>query len=665
MKKIWQCAFQYDNDELSRYAVYHLVWMLDKLVHEPSNNLVVEQFLKIINSIAFQATKILKSELNNSVYTASIYWYFDIVFDNFSSGENKFDLSYLESFDESFFNSLKNIISKNQELLFKAFVSHLHDGIPVFSYSNGEIWKYINLGFQFKIKDFHEFQKTHELDDKAIYLDDLENRLYTKKDLESYLKELDELNVILNSIFTDEQKEEAQKINDEMKDFVISKFKLNNLLSITFDISSYCIFKEKIGYIKYLWEYKQPFDADASYAGYDILPSTLKELFNIYFNRREKDYPFEEHHGSTLYQTQYMLVLLTRMYVHKNQDLKIQVSSSTSVSKLEENYIFINQYLSYSDLLIRICDTLIKDSEKWDDLLHLEKEIVSEYQPEYDKTLAKIRTKKQFETTKKWLLNKNVELKTKCEQIENYLPIDSTKRLECESIISEAYSTNSILSKIVSIKEIDSIEANSLKFDIINCYEGKVQKNCFTKAYSHFCIHELSNFGRSLAKEEFLNFIYSIININDINKIVINNSDDITNIYDSIESSINSLVETGLKPSIIIMSRHLVLKFLKEQRDSRCKFHNKFTISNLEFNPSTELEIITNTSSFKNDIIILNNNSCIWTFKPVVDKDEKVHININIDEINPKLVDLSVATISNMEVINKKGIKILRINNDI
>jgi len=663
-EKVWQCAFQYNNDELSRYAVYHLVWMLDKLIHEPSNNLVVEQFLKIINSIAFQATKVLNSDLNNSIYTASIYWYFDIIFDKFSLKENKFDLSYLEAFDMSFFNSLKNIISKNQELLFNVFISHLHDGVPVFSYSNGEIWKYINLGFQFQIQEFHEYQKTHELDKKAMYLDDLENELYTKKNLESYLKELDELTATLNSIFTEEQKEEAQKINDEIKDFAISKFKLNNLLGITFDISSYCIFKEKIDYIKCLWEYKQPFDADASYAGHDILPNTMKELFYLYFNRREKDYPFEDHHGSTLYQTQYMLALLTRLYVHNNLDLKIKANSSTNISTLEQEYMLINKFLSYSDLFLETCEMLINQSGKWDDLLHLEQKNVDEYQPEYDKQLTKINAKKQFGMTKKWLINKKLELKNTLEQIEDYLPIDSENKKDCETKISDGYTTNNTMSKVVSIKEIDSIEANSLNFNVTNCYHEKIPMNCFIKVSNSDCFLLWSNLGRRLNIEELKNFIKLISNCNDIIKLDVNHSENIINIYDSIESSINSLISNGSKPSTIIMPHKLLNQFLKEQRDSKLKFYKKFTRFNFMFNNSINLEIINNPCGLKADIIILDNTACIWKFKPTKEKGEKVHIEINRDKAKPKLIDLSVKTIVNFEMVNKNAINILRISKD-
>lgn len=64
---------------MSQYAVYSLSW-IGKIACEPSNKLVIEQFLNVMNSITFEVAKTNKSEYNDSVYTAAIYWYLETIF---------------------------------------------------------------------------------------------------------------------------------------------------------------------------------------------------------------------------------------------------------------------------------------------------------------------------------------------------------------------------------------------------------------------------------------------------------------------------------------------------------------------------------------------------------------------------------------------------------
>ena len=115
--------------------------------------------------------------------------------------------------------------------------------------------------------------------------------------------------------FNQEQKEEAKEIEKEIIELVSSRFKYNNLLEIVFAIGAYCLFKKKPEYIKYLWEYKQPPDSDARYAGHDIVPDTINEVVSLYFRNdffERKFTHWEGHHGSESYYKQYFLLLLAR-----------------------------------------------------------------------------------------------------------------------------------------------------------------------------------------------------------------------------------------------------------------------------------------------------------------------------------------------------------------
>ena len=84
---------------------------------------------------------------------------------------------------------------------------------------------------------------------------------------------------------------------------------------MAFQIGAFCLFKGRYDFIHELWEYKQPHDADATYIGDDILPTTVEELTNQYFRRAEhqRDPGFwEDHHGATLYFNQYFIIFLAK-----------------------------------------------------------------------------------------------------------------------------------------------------------------------------------------------------------------------------------------------------------------------------------------------------------------------------------------------------------------
>lgn len=411
---------------VSLYSVYHLIAMLDKVAREESNNLIIEQFLRVINLISFQATNSRELNIDSSVYAASIHWYFEIVFKKTSPKNRDFDLSYLEIFNQYFFKSLKNIVSNNKDSLFNEFVFYLYDGILVSSHRGRNIWEYTNLGFKLGIQNFSEYYRAHKLDVKAIELEYLFDNLDKKENLQFYLRELNKVEITLDQILSGEQKETALETKNKIVEYAISQLKFNNVLDITFDLSSYCLFKQKPEYIRYLWKYKQPFDADASYCGHDILPNTIKELFNIYFRQRERDYRFEDHHGSSLYQTQYLLILLTCLHIHYKKDLEIK-TSNLPIIILETEYLFINKFLQFSSEFIETCEMLIKESNKWDCLLSFEEEDMDEYQSEYNKRLIKVTAEKQLDNTKEWLKNKKVELSKASREIEKYLPVDPEK----------------------------------------------------------------------------------------------------------------------------------------------------------------------------------------------------------------------------------------------
>lgn len=309
--RVYDEAISSQNKEVSEFAIYPIKWILATLSSRPDNNLFIEQVLRKLAEI----TRIGVRHNDSSAYIASIRWYTDIVFNRTGETE-KFHLIYLDLFDKYFFSTVQYIVTEKQTRIFQSLVSTLVDGIHVPDYHRGEVWNYGHIILHKDLQKYNQLDAKHGIEKKVRELADSENDLHTQEKLEAWLKKIDELKAIIEPWFDGEQKKSAQEIEEKIRDFAASQFKYQNLLEIVFAIGAYCLFKQRYNYIKYLWEYKQPSDSDASWIGHDITPRTLDEVIKFYFRKGlfEKKFDFwEGHHGSEKYYKQYFLLLLARI----------------------------------------------------------------------------------------------------------------------------------------------------------------------------------------------------------------------------------------------------------------------------------------------------------------------------------------------------------------
>ena len=358
--RVYDAAINSQNEEISRFAVYHINWILAKLTKRPNNDLFVEQILRKLSEIS----KIAIERNDKSMYASSIHWYTDVVFNRLGREEGDFDLTYLELFNKYFFLTVKHIVSEDHKSLFHALVSSLVDGINIPLYNQGKVWNYGYLILQSDFKIYKKLDEKYNLEKKINELVNSETDLDSKDKLETWLKKFDELKAIIEPNLTPAQRKEAKQLEKEIKEFVLSQFKYNNLLKIIFAIGAYCLFKQRALYIKYLWEYKQPPDADAVWIGHDIVPTTLDEVIRLYFKSevfKQKIEFWEGHHGSEKYYKQYFLLLLARVLQNVRADLEGKFPQIENY-KLPDLHIFILSNLEYSvDEFIQLATDLKKE----------------------------------------------------------------------------------------------------------------------------------------------------------------------------------------------------------------------------------------------------------------------------------------------------------------
>lgn len=305
--RIYEAAISSDNEEVSRYAIIHMIQMLEILTSSSNNDIFIEQILRTLSSIGRKT----REQNDRSAYLALVDWYIHTVFSNLS--KEKLRLEYLKTLDNYFFGNVQHIISNNRINLFHSLVSALVNSLHISDHTN--VYEYAHTFMNFDYKKYDALDGKFEIEKKVRELESSYNRIFSKEFLDEWIKKFEELTSTLESNFPMIKEDKIIKLKKRTKTSAISKFKYNNLLEIIFAVGAYCIFKDKPEFIKYLWEYKQPPDADASWGGEDIIPKNLEELTYFYFRKAyfEKGIDFQEdHRGSERYHKFYFLLLLFR-----------------------------------------------------------------------------------------------------------------------------------------------------------------------------------------------------------------------------------------------------------------------------------------------------------------------------------------------------------------
>lgn len=309
--RVHEAALEVSNDEISRHATYHLVWLLADLSKRRDCAIFIEQILRELSSVMRAAVK----KEDSSAYSAASDWYVDIVLKGMKQDEGEFLLDYLELFDRYLFYTAEFVITAGHRHLFESLVSSLIDGV-IMTHDGGAIWNYGHIFFPSKYEQYKEIDAKHGVEKRLQELSASERMLDSKEKLDSWLSKFKELKSLLSPYFSEADAKRALEIEKEVREQAIEGYKHNNLLVIVFKIGAYALARNRPDYIRHLWEYKQPPDSDAEWIGHDIVPTTLPGILELYF-RPELLHPvfsrFEGHRSLSPYIKKYFLLLLSRL----------------------------------------------------------------------------------------------------------------------------------------------------------------------------------------------------------------------------------------------------------------------------------------------------------------------------------------------------------------
>ncbi len=363
--KIWESALKVGNEEISAHAIYRIEMVLGKLAQDENNELHIRTILRYLNQITTILFLKYSGKIGDrSIYSSSVHWYTNIVFNLLGQPEKKFNLYYLSIFDEHFLSSAKTIISYGRFEIFQHLISMLIDGISLSSYGINRIWEYGHLIMQSDIELYRSIDNRHNIEEKLETLYNDSENITVLKDLEHCRAKFTELKDILKPYFNIQQQEYTYQIEKDIYDGFDNKIKFISILEIAFAIGSYCLFKEKPDYIRFIWEYKQPPDSDAKWAGHDITPTTINSLMKFYFDKpffERRLNSWEGHHGQEIYLNRYFILVLARVIKFDSnlyEPEKFEITKNRfgfveeiDIYRLQDLKFFINDYINITKSL--------------------------------------------------------------------------------------------------------------------------------------------------------------------------------------------------------------------------------------------------------------------------------------------------------------------------
>jgi hypothetical protein len=353
--RVHKTALEFDNLEVARLATYNVIWFLEYLSQLKNNEKSVNILLGVIGDLR----SLHQKEQSHFSFTLNITWYISVVF------EKEFNIDYLWKFNREFTSCARKVIAKGQDEIFKHIVESLYQSNSIGGYGFYAFDTLESSLMYLNPETYMRLVSEHDIGRKIRSLKHSGNKVKTLDQLEDCIQLLDEIQelVILSFESSNRQKidQEFFKVRDNLK----SRLKFNILIGVVFGIGAYCVFKGRFDYIQLLWTFRQPDDADANWVSHDIVPTSLPEIFNLYFGEHasQHDFPFywEDHHGSRRYYSLYFLILVLREFIRPNICNNEEYQSLIDRFKIPKdlNSYDLSNVISSSEYLISLVGDLV------------------------------------------------------------------------------------------------------------------------------------------------------------------------------------------------------------------------------------------------------------------------------------------------------------------
>lgn len=334
--KVHKAAIATQHDEASRYSIYHLNDVLAKATIQTGNGLIVRQILNALSEAAQLAMKMG----DRSMYAAGVHWYTDTLFTLRRNPEKRFELEYLQIFNDRFFQIACFAIKNRHNHFFSGLVSSLVDGIMPDMNWEEAFWAVARFDVT-KDSDFDPNLYSQRISKLLTdgYSEELQGKLFLVVDEISSLVKKNAKKSIVDAEFL--------PALQSLKNSLSERIKYDELIRLGLAIGAYCVSQEAEEQLVSLWEYKQPDDADAHYVGHDIIPSGLNRIFSLFYSGQViyRDYEFHDgHHGTRIYFDRYLVLLLARNAKRNNDDRLNYINNPLILHRIWDSTDHLQQY---------------------------------------------------------------------------------------------------------------------------------------------------------------------------------------------------------------------------------------------------------------------------------------------------------------------------------
>ncbi len=365
--RIFNTAIESKNDVVANKCISCNFKILQELVQYPQNDLYIKTILRE------QSSAMRKNHGDVRIILFSD-WYMSLVLND------EFNINYLDIINEYFFSQLKHIISYNQEKLFKeiifTFVDHASNREPNLILKYGHYF----LGVKEDYSRYEKLNKEHNIEEILDRLSEDKITLLTQKEINVWFNEFNNLKSVVHKYAIEKNEEKIEEMENEIVRKVVYKFKHWQLIKLIFCIGSYSLFKKEYGFIKYIWDSKQPKDADGIWIGKNIIPNNLSALMNLYLKEHlyETGYDFnEDRHGLKVYNKQYFILQVARIVKDYKKNMEgfyseiefwqldnVEDNILTDIKYSIEDYIKATQELKDNNKLLSLLGFDIMNKEE-------------------------------------------------------------------------------------------------------------------------------------------------------------------------------------------------------------------------------------------------------------------------------------------------------------
>jgi len=308
--RVFDKAIEVENEEISRNAVYSLIFTLVRVTQNSGNEFFIRQLLRILYKVTLSAV----DGKSSSSEAAISHWYPDIVFGDLNQKEKKLKQEYLPILNEYLLTIIKYLIDNDLQKEYKNLIGYFVDGISVFNDSH-KVWDYAFLLLHQKGKKYLQLDRKKEIQSLIDELINTSKEISSEKSLKVWISTFQKLKEKVYKHLDTANRKSANHFEKQLLVYVNNQYRLNLLWDVLFSAASYAIFKNKPYFILELWTHKQPDDASASHGGTDLYPTSLQETVKYYFGKdRVRDMLefLEGHHGIEKYKSMYVMLLLMK-----------------------------------------------------------------------------------------------------------------------------------------------------------------------------------------------------------------------------------------------------------------------------------------------------------------------------------------------------------------